>query len=263
MTFQEPETDPVADSQETQDAPAEQEEQQEKPPAESPGRRIPLLDEVEIRILGCLMEKQKTTPAYYPMTLNSLTSACNQKSSRDPVVEYLEKTVDGGLERLREKRLASMVSTAGGHVPKFRHLLENLTGLSSGEHAVLCVLMLRGPQTVGQLRGRTERMHKFNDLHEVQEVLNQLAKNHDDVLVAMLPRQAGRKDHRYTHLLGDTPMEQEEMVSAPSVPVATQAPNQVAELKETVARLEEELRALREEFNAFKGDLGGTGSQVD
>lgn len=219
-----------------------------EPETAHPG--LPVLDDIECRVLGCLMEKQKTTPAYYPLTLNSLTLACNQKSSRDPVVEYSESDVDNALLRLRQKDLTRIVTTAGSHVAKHRHLLEDHVNLSIGEHAILCVLMLRGPQTVGQLRSRTERIYKFPDLQEVQEVIDELANGYANAWVTMLPREPGRKDHRYAHGLGEAQIGETAADSVPSAPDAP-SPDVTKDLSDRITRLEDLVDKLREEIKAL------------
>ena len=166
---------------------------------------------VEIRVLGSLLEKEITTPEYYPLTLNALQNACNQKSSREPVVHYDEETVLRALELLRSKHLALKISGAGHRVEKYGHRLGETLNLGRREMALLCVLMLRGPQTVGELRGRTERMHEFADMEEVERVLETLAARSPEPLVA--PASRGR----WKHLLGD-PGEEVEPEAAPPRP---------------------------------------------
>lgn len=210
----------------------------------------PVLDAIEARILGCLMEKEKTTPAYYPMTRNSLTAACNQKSSREPVMELSEREVESGLERLRLKHLASLVSMAGSHVPRYQHMMERLMGSGEAGQSVISVLLLRGPQTVGQLRQRTERQYHFPDMAEVVDTLNALAHDYDEPLVTMLPREAGRKDHRYMHLLcGDVVVE--ELPSDPKPPAPS--PDAIQTLQQELTELREELRQLQSAFYEFRG----------
>src|SRR5437867_2420912 len=155
-----------------------------------------ILSEAEVRVLGSLVEKQLTTPEYYPLTLNSLIAACNQKSNRDPVVSYDEKSVSDAVESLREKNLVYVFYGSGSRVVKYKHMLPNVFELEPAEVAVTAVLMLRGPQTLGELRERTGRMHEFSGLGDVQEVLDKLARR-DEPLVAKLERQPGQKDARY------------------------------------------------------------------
>ena len=161
----------------------------------------PILNENEIRVLGCLIEKEMTTPDYYPLTLNALTNACNQKSNRDPVVDLEETDVVRALDALRMKGLAMQAHGEGSRVPKYRHSLAEKLFLEPEELAILCELFLRGPQTVGELRGRAGRMHDFEDLAQVEAVLQELMERQPP-MAAKLPRQPGRKEHRYAHLLG-------------------------------------------------------------
>jgi len=154
----------------------------------------------EIRVLGCLMEKQRTTPDQYPLSLNALRLACNQSTNRDPVVDYDEDVIRDATTRLQRRGLTRLASGAGSRTAKFRHLLAERLPLDDGEHAVLCVLMLRGPQTPGELKQRADRMHPFGTLDEVQATLQRLIERE---LVVQLPRRPGQKEERYTHLLAE------------------------------------------------------------
>src|SRR6476620_3195312 len=158
------------------------------------------LEPTEARILGALIEKQLTTPEYYPLTLNALINACNQKNNRDPVVSLDEKTVSDALERLRDRNLVYVFYGSTSRVPKYKHMLPSVYELDERETAVVAVLMLRGPQTLGELRERTGRLHEFAGLGEVQETLDTLTRR-DEPLVLKLERQAGQKEARYAHLL--------------------------------------------------------------
>ncbi|HDH53322.1 MAG TPA: DUF480 domain-containing protein, partial [Nitrospirae bacterium] len=158
-----------------------------------------VLNDIEVRILGCLIEKETATPDYYPLTLNSLVNACNQKSNRSPVVSYEETSVVRGLDGLHEKGLSEKIYKSDSRVPKYQHLFTRKFNLSPGEAAVLCVLMLRGPQTTGEIRGRSDRIYKFDSLNEVEEVLNGLMDKEQPMLIK-LPRRIGRKEPRYMHL---------------------------------------------------------------
>ena len=215
-----------------------------------------LLDQVEARVLGALIEKQITTPDYYPLTLNGLTAACNQKSNRHPVVDFDEKTVARALESLRDKQLARMVSGAEQRVPKYYHLFTEKFGFSPQEVGVLCVLMLRGPQTVGEIRGRTGRLYEFDDLTEVEATLRGLNEREDGPLTRQLPRQPGRKESRHAHLLAGEPELPEEEENEPHLEAATlevRAENErLARLEEEVGFLRRELDELRETFTRFK-----------
>jgi hypothetical protein len=199
------------------------------------------LNDHELRILGCLIEKELTTPEYYPLTLNSLTAACNQKSNRDPVMLLEETDVVRGLDSLRFKQLV-VVSSDGGRVPKYRHLLAEKLRLVPQELAILCELMVRGPQTVGELRTRSERMCPFPDLAAVEEVLEDLMAR-DQPLIARLPRQPGRKESRCAQLFS----------GVPEVPgVEGEPPPEAARLKvmagdARIETLEAEVASLRAE----------------
>lgn len=162
------------------------------------------LTEPEIRVLGCLLEKQRTTPDQYPLSLNSLRLACNQSTNRDPVVQYDEAVIRDALHRLERRGFARFTSGAGSRAPKFRHLLAEALPMGDGEQAIMCVLMLRGPQTPGELKQRAERMHPFAGLEEVHETLNALIERE---LVARLGRRPGQKEERYAQLLAaDAPL---------------------------------------------------------
>lgn len=185
----------------------------------------------EVRVLGALIEKDITTPDYYPMSLNALVNACNQKSNREPVLELTEEDVRSAVASLQEKRIAGPASGADSRVTKYEHRLQEVLNLSRRETAVLCVLLLRGPQTPGELRGRTERLHKFEDLDEVQGALQKLIERE---LAKQLPRQPGTKEARYAHLMsGDVGS------YVPPVPAVHAGDG------DRVARLEEEVIDLR------------------
>jgi uncharacterized protein len=201
------------------------------------------LTETEVRVLGCLIEKEMATPDYYPLSLNALQNACNQTSNRDPIVSYDEKTVLQALEGLKEKKQAMQDNL--GRVPKYSETFLKSTNLVRREAAILCVLTLRGPQTVGEIRGRTERLYRFETLEEVQKTLQTLE---EWGYVQLLPRQPGRKESRYTHLLSGAPAAREEEKSAG---FESNAPNPPPE-NETVAKLQEEVKALREELETLK-----------
>ena len=216
------------------------------------------LSDIEARILACLIEKEITTPDYYPLTLNSLTSACNQKSNRSPVVSYEETTVVRGLDSLRQKGLAEKILKADSRVPKYQHTLRERITLSNGAVAVLCELMLRGPQTTGELRTRADRMYSFEGLADVEETLDMLMQK-DEPLVIRLPRQPGRKEPRYMHLLSGTPSPEEVEAAFPEEKAAVQ----VRAENERIARLEEDLAALRRELDALSRDFRDLKSQLE
>jgi uncharacterized protein len=203
---------------------------------------LPVISAEEARVLGSLIEKQITTPEYYPLTVNSLVAACNQKNNRDPVVAYDEATVVYALDRLRDHGLACSVNEAGARVIKYRHTLTAVIHVEGGEVAVLCELLLRGPQTGGELRSRAARMFPYTDLGQVQEVLENLSTYPDGTLVTRLQRSPGTKEFRYAHLLcGPVPAAWAEERAATGEPARRAVP--VDESR--VARLEEEVSALR------------------
>jgi len=214
-----------------------------------------ILNPTEVRVVGALIEKQVTTPEYYPLTLNALRQACNQLSNREPVVAFDEKTVAWALESLRDRKLIRVVTTADGRVPKYRHVLDEALGLKSPEMAVMCVLMLRGAQTVGEIRTRTERLYPFSALSFVETTLEDLMMR-EPPLVVKLPRQTGRKESRYAHLLGGEVQVAEAEDATPQVERATL---EVRAESEKFTRLEEELKSVRadlselqEQFREFK-----------
>ena len=215
-----------------------------------------ILNETEIRIVGCLIEKEMTTPEYYPLSLNALTNACNQKSNRDPVVSYDETTVVNGLESLREKGLARESRSASTRVSKYVHTILDLFDLSRQEMAILCELLLRGPQTPGELRSRAVRMSTLENLGEVQNTLQGLIE-HDPPLGIRLPREAGRKERRYAHLLsGHTDMVTATHDSSvqPSVP-RSQVDERIIRLEEDVAKLRRELEELKRAISEFRSQF--------
>jgi uncharacterized protein YceH (UPF0502 family) len=201
------------------------------------------LDEPELRVLGALMEKEIATPEYYPLSLNALVNACNQKSNREPVVAYDDATVESALDDLRAKGLAMRVTGRDSRVPKHEQRFTEQFNLGRREAAVICVLMLRGPQTVGELRGRTDRLYTFDDLEAVESTLHKLAEMS---FVKQLPRQAGYKEQRWAQLLaGDV-----EVAEAVPVP-AERRPSD----RERIAALERDLADLRREFEEFRATL--------
>jgi len=213
------------------------------------------LNAAEARVLGSLIEKQVTTPAYYPLTLNALTNACNQLTNRDPVVSFDEADVVRAIDSLREKRLATLFHGADSRVPKYKHTFTDVFVLMPPEVAMLCVLLLRGPQTVGELRSRTERLHPFATLAEVEEVLAGLATRQPDPLVVRLPRQPGTKESRYAHLLSGPVESAAPEPSHPSEPatVAVRLENErFAKLEEETAALRRELAELKQQFADFR-----------
>jgi len=190
-----------------------------------------------------------TTPDYYPLTLNSLVSACNQKSSRDPVVAYDDSDVMAAIDGLKEKRLATRITSSDSRVPRFRHVMPDALRLNQPQLVTLTVLMLRGPQTVGEVRGRTGRMYEFASLQEVEDTLRELAER-ERPLAVHLPRRPGEKEARWAHLLCGEPEVDMTETAAPAP--AARGSSRVEELEGRVAALEEELAALREEFQRFR-----------
>jgi uncharacterized protein YceH (UPF0502 family) len=206
----------------------------------------PLLDSVEVRVLGSLVEKEITTPEYYPLTLNALVNACNQKSNRDPMVSYDEDTVAEALATLKDKRLAFSLTGAGMRVPKYGHRVVETLNFGRRELAVMCELMIRGPQTVGELRTRTERMHKFSDLDEVESCLRGLAE-HDPPFVVRLERQSGMKEPRYAHLLSG---EVTEMAGpAAAEPVRS---DRISSLEYELHQLRDRVQFLEQQLTEFQ-----------
>lgn len=221
----------------------------------------PPLSSDEVRILGALIEKEITTPEYYPLSLNALTNACNQKSNRFPVVAFDDHRTDGLLEGLRDKRLVAMVTGTSNRVPKFKQLLAETIGLDGKDTAVLCELMLRGPQTAAQLRARAARLHPFEELPEVEAVLQGLAARPQGPLVVKLPRQPGHKEQRYAHLLAGPPIE---TAAAPvNEPATTEGSPETASLAQLRAELESlraEVADLRRQVAELKGPLPDQGA---
>jgi len=234
-------------------------------------------DAVEIRVLGCLIEKQRTTPDVYPLTLNSLRLACNQSTNRDPVVDYDENIIRSAIERLVQRKWATLASWSNRRSMKYRHTLDGALGLDDAEISVLAVLMLRGPQTPGELKTRTERLHSFGDMGELTGTLRRLIERG---LVSRLDRRPGQREERYAHLLSEegadagaaAPAAREEPAatapasSAPEpaapaatrapAPAATQPPAPVAAGDERIERIERQLAQLRAEIKALREELG-------
>jgi len=214
-----------------------------------------LLNEAEARVLGSLIEKDITTPDYYPLSLNALINACNQKSNREPVMNLDEDTVRLALRNLNEKGLAGTAGSAGSRVTKYEHRLQEVFNFNRREIAILCVLLLRGPQTPGELRGRTERMHRFDDLSEVQSGLQNLMQR-EPSLAKMLPRQPGTKESRYMHLLsGDVESWEPGVPSGEAVNSGSVDMERIARLENEVAALRKEIADLRQQFSEFKGQF--------
>lgn len=208
------------------------------------------LNDQELRVLGALIEKELTTPEYYPLSLNALTAACNQKSNRHPVMNLTEDEVSEALMSLRDKKLAWQLSTAGGRVPKFEHNIRSLFTFSNAEIAVLCVLMLRGAQTAGELKGRSERMYTFSNLQEVEETLKGLESREDGPFVKELTRQQGKREPRFIHLFSSRIVDSLESIST------TETQVQSSTTIDRLSNLEQEVKQLREELELLKNEFG-------
>ena len=206
------------------------------------------LTETEVRVLGSLIEKDITTPEYYPLSLNALVNACNQKTNRDPVMQLDEDAVRNALEGLQEQRMAGPARGADNRVTKYEQRLQEVFNFTRPEIAVLCVLLLRGPQTPGELRGRAERMHRFEALEDVQSALQKLMER-EPPLAKVLPRQPGTKESRYAHLFAGDVVELEKPGQAGAAVVRNPAD------AERIARLEEEIADLRREVAGVKDQL--------
>jgi uncharacterized protein YceH (UPF0502 family) len=208
-----------------------------------------LLDNTEVRVLGAFIEKELTTPDYYPLSPNALTNACNQKSNRDPVLQLTEAETLVAVETLRKKGLAMQSQGTGSRVVKYRHSLRERLYLEEQELAILAVLLLRGPQTPGEIRSRADRMATLSSLEDTDRVLQELIDK-EPPLICKLARQPGRKEHRYAHLLAGTVFEED---SSPELPVAS-APmgKSFAEMEEELAQLRDEVTELKTEFQRFK-----------
>ena len=212
----------------------------------------------EVRVLGSLVEKEKTTPDSYPLSLNALTAACNQKSNRNPVVAYDEKTVVRALDGLREKKLVWMRSRTSGRVPNYQHGLEEALRLRPAELALLCTLMLRGPQTIGELRSHSARIQTFDSLDRVASVLDDLMTRQEKPLAAKLPRRPGQKEARYTHLLAGEPDVEAEPYETPAEPArqaVQQEDQRLAQLEQTVDDLRNQLAELQQAFERFRSEF--------
>jgi uncharacterized protein YceH (UPF0502 family) len=217
-------------------------------------------DAVEIRVVACLVEKQRTTPDKYPLTLNTLRLACNQSTNRDPVVDYDESTIRSALDRLSRRKWAMLASWSTSRSVKYKHLLDAALGLGDAQLALVCVLMLRGPQTAGELRQRSERIHGFGSGEEVERALDELVERE---LAVALPRRPGERGQRYAHCLAEV---EEDAGAAPAEAAAPLEPSPVEPrpapspaadgLSERLERLESEVAALRDQLHALRDELG-------
>ena len=211
---------------------------------------LPVLDDTELRVLGSLMEKSKTTPDYYPMTINSLTAACNQKTSRKPVVSYDEQTVVLAINNLRKRGLVSTASGGTDRVVKYKHNFAIVFPVIPSEVALICLLILRGPQTPGELNTNSGRLYEFESIEDVQEALERLAAS-EPVYVKQLPRRPGQKEVRYVHLLGRTTDYTEDDFADEPVKRSS------GELEARVTKLEQELAELKTSFDKLMKELMG------
>jgi uncharacterized protein len=210
------------------------------------------LTAIETRVLGSLVEKDITTPDYYPLSLNALVNACNQKNNREPVMSLDEQTVRDALSTLQEKRLAGPASGADSRVSKYEHRLQEVFNFDRREIAIVCVLLLRGPQTLGELRGRSDRMYHFETLDDVISTLDRLAQR-DPALVAILPRQPGTKESRYMHLFSGEPPDLDVVrESTPAMKATNSAGDRLSALEQEVARLRQELSEVQQQLAAFR-----------
>lgn len=225
---------------------------------------LPQLDAIEARVLGALIEKDLTTPDYYPLSLNALVNACNQINNREPVMELGEPEVTRALDKLRDKRLAVVITGGDSRVMKFAHKTREVFELSRPEISVLCLLLLRGPQTLGELRGRSVRMHEFADLADAQTTLGKLAQRENPdqpALVTLLPRAPGTKESRYAHLLSGEPSQSAGKVNSsneasfdsdsPTAPLSSDTVR-LAQLEADNSTLKQQLAELRREFDEFR-----------
>jgi uncharacterized protein YceH (UPF0502 family) len=209
---------------------------------------VELLNDADVRVLGSLIEKELTTPENYPLSLNALTNACNQSSNRDPVVQYDDATVKAAVDRLRKYSLVRSIQRSDARVMKYMHLMSDAMNLERPEVAVMCVLMLRGPQTIGEIRTRTGRLFEFQTLEEVEATLNMLATR-SPALVARLARQPGQKEARYAHLLSGE-------VTAEAAPELVQSRPDASAESDRLAALESTVEALRSEVSDLRAEVG-------
>ncbi len=209
-----------------------------------------LLSQEEVRVLGAILEKQYTTPAYYPMTINSITNACNQKSNRNPVVSYTESLVEDIIGSLREKHFSGIVTSSEYRVPKYTQAFGKYYNLTIQEVAVLCLMFLRGAQTVGEIRSRSSRIYNFENLAEVHETFDKLMNKGDKPFIIKLPKNSGR-EHRYTHLFCGEPEITDQVEKRSSESLETK----VANLEIEILKLKEEVETIKNEFNKFRKEF--------
>jgi uncharacterized protein YceH (UPF0502 family) len=217
---------------------------------------LPVLSLLETRVLGVLAEKERTVPDTYPLTLNALLSGCNQKTSRDPVINVTETEVQAAIDSL--KAMTLVIESSGGRVARYSHNIERVLQIPKQSSALLTVLMLRGPQTAGELRINCERLHNFADISSVEAFLRELAERPAGALVAELPRQAGSRENRWMHLLSGAPAPQEAAtnVSGPVVEASGVAVSEVAAMKANIARLQTEVSEMKALLDKIRSELG-------
>lgn len=220
----------------------------EEAPRQFPFVRID--DTTELRVLGSLMEKEMSTPAYYPMTLNAITAACNQKNNRDPVVEYDEHAIEAAVERLREKSIISCVTGTGYRVQKYKHNASHVYSLSHPEAAILCLLLLRGPQTPGEIRSRSTSLHPFEDLLQVDTVIQGMQERMQP-LVVKLPRRTGQKEARFMHLLSGDAFPEEEQPNIVEPANETMVEERLTKLETSTLEMQKEIRELHRRLAEF------------
>ena len=211
------------------------------------------LTDADVRVLGALIEKQVTTPDNYPLSLNALIAACNQSSNRHPVVAYDEETVLAAVQRLRRASLVRAIQRSDSRVTKYEHIATDTLDLSSNELGLICVLLLRGPNTIGELRTRTERLAKFESLADVETTLNALIERERDPLVARLPRRAGQKEVRFAHLLSGELAADNADAQDPAAPLTRQpSDGRIAALEQVVGELRSEIGDMRQQLQEFR-----------
>lgn len=213
------------------------------------------LNETEVRVLGSLVEKQLTTPEYYPLTLNALTAACNQKSNRDPVMSLDESAILAAIDSLRDKNLVYLFYGSSSRTVKYKHMLPNVYELEPPAVAVIALLFLRGPQTAGEIRGRSDRLYPFSSIGEVQETLDELASRNEP-LVVRLERLPGQKEARYSHLMSGAIDIESMQTRHAAANISQPSQDKVSELENEIQNLRSDLAALREEFEAFRQQFG-------
>jgi len=213
---------------------------------------LTVLNDIEVRVLGSLVEKQVTTPEYYPLTINALTLACNQKNNRNPVTSYSENLVAQAVENLRELNLAYVFYGSTSRVPKYKHVMPEVLHLGPAQLALMCVLLLRGSQTLGELRERASRLYEFSSLEEVEETLKSLISREPETLVKRLPRQPGQKETRFAHMLAGEPPVETAAEEPSHRRIISRESDRLSSVQEDVAALKAQMEELRLQFESFK-----------